>query len=75
MATGEYNAITDVPGVLVGQYERTEDGWLCGATVVLPPEGTVGAVDQRAGLGDTRDGPTAAGEPGEHGGRRVSGGW
>lgn len=55
MATGEYNAITDVPGVLVGQYERTEDGWLCGATVVLPPEGTVGAVDQRGGAPGTRE--------------------
>ncbi|WP_125610301.1 P1 family peptidase [Specibacter cremeus] len=41
--------ITDVPGVRVGQVQRTGDGWLTGVTVVLPPPGTVGAVDVRGG--------------------------
>lgn len=41
--------ITDVPGIRVGQVQRTGDGWLTGVTVVLPPPGTVGAVDVRGG--------------------------
>jgi putative pantetheine hydrolase len=47
--TNHYGAITDVPGVAVGSAERTGDGWLTGVTVVLPPPGTVGAVDVRGG--------------------------
>ena len=42
-------AITDVPGVRVGQVQRVGDGWLTGVTVVLPPPGTVGGVDVRGG--------------------------
>jgi L-aminopeptidase/D-esterase-like protein len=38
-----------VPGVLVGQAQRTGDGWLSGVTVVVPPPGTVGGVDVRGG--------------------------
>lgn len=44
-----YGSITDVPGVAVGQARRAGDGWLTGVTVVLPPAGSVGAVDVRGG--------------------------
>lgn len=42
-APGQYDAITDVPGVKVGQYTRTE-GTMRGVTVVIPGErgGTCG---------------------------------
>jgi len=43
------SSITDVPGIRVGQVERIGEGWLTGVTVVLPPPGTVGAVDVRGG--------------------------
>jgi putative pantetheine hydrolase len=50
------NAITDVPGVRVGQAERVGDGWLTGTTVVLPPsEGAVCGVDVRGGGPGTRE--------------------
>ncbi|WP_243738145.1 P1 family peptidase [Cellulomonas shaoxiangyii] len=42
-------ALTDVPGLRVGHVQRTDDGWLTGVTVVLPPPGTVGGVDVRGG--------------------------
>ncbi|WP_462418361.1 P1 family peptidase [Kytococcus sp. Marseille-QA3725] len=42
-------SITDVPGLRVGHAQRTDDGWRTGTTVVLPPAGTVGAVDVRGG--------------------------
>ncbi len=45
-ATG---AITDVAGIRVGHVQKTDDGWLSGVTVVLPPPGTVGSVDVRGG--------------------------
>ncbi len=41
--------ITEVAGMLVGHAERRTDGWLTGVTVVIPPSGTVGAVDVRGG--------------------------
>lgn len=41
--------ITRVAGVRVGHVSRTEDGWATGVTVVVPPPGTVGAVDVRGG--------------------------
>jgi len=47
--------ITDVAGVQVGHHERVGDGWATGTTVVLVPEGTVGAVDQRGGAPGTRE--------------------
>ncbi|TJY71530.1 P1 family peptidase [Arthrobacter sp. CAU 1506] len=43
------SSITDVPGIRVGQVQKTGAGWLTGVTVVLPPPGTVGAVDVRGG--------------------------
>ncbi|NIJ10926.1 L-aminopeptidase/D-esterase-like protein [Saccharomonospora amisosensis] len=49
------NAITDVPGVLVGHHERLETGWATGTTVVLVPDAAVGAVDQRGGAPGTRE--------------------
>jgi L-aminopeptidase/D-esterase-like protein len=47
--------ITDVPGVLVGQFQRIEPGWATGTTVVLVPGGATGAVDQRGGAPGTRE--------------------
>jgi L-aminopeptidase/D-esterase-like protein len=42
-------AITDVPGIRVGNAQRLDGGWLSGVTVVLPPPGTIGSVDVRGG--------------------------
>ncbi|MBB3052071.1 L-aminopeptidase/D-esterase-like protein [Prauserella isguenensis] len=52
---GELNAITDVPGVLVGHHQRLGRGWATGATAVLVPGQAVGAVDQRGGAPGTRE--------------------
>ncbi len=49
MTRSEWGQITDVPGVLVGHAQRIGAGWLSGVTVVLPPPGSVGAVDVRGG--------------------------
>jgi L-aminopeptidase/D-esterase-like protein len=46
---GVMGAITDVPGIRVGQTQKSDDGWLTGVTVVLPPPGTVGSVDVQGG--------------------------
>jgi L-aminopeptidase/D-esterase-like protein len=48
-ATGAQGKITDVPGLRVGQEQKTDGGWLSGVTVVLPPPGTAGSVDVRGG--------------------------
>lgn len=53
--TGPLNAITDVPGVLVGHHQRLEPGWATGTTVVLVPAGAVGGVDGRGGAPGTRE--------------------
>ncbi|MBP2476734.1 L-aminopeptidase/D-esterase-like protein [Crossiella equi] len=55
MRPGPHNALTDVPGLLVGQYERLGGGWATGTSVVLAPEGAVGAVDVRGGGPGTRE--------------------
>ena len=47
--------ITDVDGVLVGHYQRTDHGWATGTTVVLFPDGTTGGVDGRGGAPGTRE--------------------
>lgn len=44
-----HGAITDVPGIRVGQAQRRTDGWLSGVSVVLPPPRTIGSVDVRGG--------------------------
>src|SRR5512135_617354 len=44
-----WGSLTDVPGIAVGHAERVGDGWLSGVTVVVPPPGTIGAVDVRGG--------------------------
>ncbi len=41
--------ITEIEGVRVGHAQRAGSGWLTGVTVVVPPPGTVGAVDVRGG--------------------------
>lgn len=55
MKPGFHNAITDVPGVLVGHHQRIGDGWATGTTVVLVPDGAVGGVDGRGGAPGTRE--------------------
>jgi len=47
------NAITDVPGIKVGQAQDAEA--LTGCTVVLCEDGAVGGVDQRGGAPGTRE--------------------
>jgi L-aminopeptidase/D-esterase-like protein len=55
VTAGRRNALTDVAGIRVGQYQRRGRGWLTGTTVVLPPPGTVGGVDVRGGGPGTRE--------------------
>jgi putative pantetheine hydrolase len=52
---GPQNAITDVPGVLVGQVENTEAPYLTGTTVVYLPGTAVAGVDVRGGAPGTRE--------------------
>jgi L-aminopeptidase/D-esterase-like protein len=52
---GPHNAITDVPGVLVGQVERTDAPYLTGTTVVHLPGTAVAGVDVRGGAPGTRE--------------------
>lgn len=47
------NAITDVPGILVGHAQ--DETALTGCTVILCEEGAVGGVDQRGGAPGTRE--------------------
>lgn len=47
------NAITDVPGILVGHADNPEA--VTGCTVILCPSGAVGGVDQRGGAPGTRE--------------------
>ena len=48
-----YNAITDIPGILVGHAQNDEA--LTGCTVILCEKGAVGGVDQRGGAPGTRE--------------------
>ena len=55
-APGPKNAITDVPGVEVGQYTATTGtGGMTGTTVVVTRAGATGAVSQRGGAPGTRE--------------------
>ncbi|MGB8859773.1 MAG: P1 family peptidase, partial [Ilumatobacteraceae bacterium] len=47
--------VTDVPGVRVGQVQRTGRGWRSGTTVILLPDDTVAGVDVRGGGPGTRE--------------------
>ncbi len=49
--TGKLNAITDVPGIEVGNFEQRHTG----TTVVLAPKGAVGGVDVRGSAPGTRE--------------------
>jgi L-aminopeptidase/D-esterase-like protein len=55
MQPGPHNAITDVPGVLVGQVERVDPPYLTGTTVVHLPNAAVTGVDVRGGAPGTRE--------------------
>ena len=55
MQPGPQNAITDVPGVLVGQVERVDAPYLTGTTVVHLPATAVAGVDVRGGAPGTRE--------------------
>jgi L-aminopeptidase/D-esterase-like protein len=48
-----HNAITDIPGILVGHAQNDEA--LTGCTVILVEKGAVGGVDQRGGAPGTRE--------------------
>ena len=52
-APGKHNGLTDVDGLLVGHH--TDSTAVSGVTVVLCPEGAVGAVDVRGGAPGTRE--------------------
>src|ERR1700758_4691819 len=54
---GTLNAITDVPGIKVGNYTASAgaSGGSTGTTVVIAPTGTVGGVTQRGGAPGTRE--------------------
>ena len=51
LGTGKYNAITDVPGIEVGHYDRNHTG----TTVVLARKGAVGGVDVRGSAPGSRE--------------------
>lgn len=52
---GARNALTDVPGLLVGNHQRLDEQWASGTTVVLTPEGATTTVDVRGGGPGTRE--------------------
>jgi len=52
---GRYNAITDVPGIHVGQVQSTRAPYLTGTTVVYTPRMSVTGVDQRGGAPATKE--------------------
>src|SRR5437667_10474378 len=69
---GPLNAITDVPGIEVGQYTSTDatSGGGTGTTVVVSRAGAVGGVSQRGGAPGTREtDPPAPRKPGREGQR------
>lgn len=52
---GELNAITDVPGIHVGQVQSDTAPFLTGTTVIYTPEMAVASVDQRGGAPATKE--------------------
>jgi hypothetical protein len=55
-APGPLNAITDVPGIEVGQYtESVATGGMTGTTVIVTRGGATGGVSQRGGAPGTRE--------------------
>lgn len=52
---GSHNAITDVPGVHVGQVQSDTAPFLTGTSVVYFPEMSVASVDQRGGAPATKE--------------------
>lgn len=52
---GEHNAITDVPGVHVGQVQLDTAPFLTGTSVIYTPEMSVAGVDQRGGAPATKE--------------------
>lgn len=50
-----HNAITDVPGIRVGQVQRTDEPYLTGTTVIHAPGTAVAGVDVRGGAPGTRE--------------------
>lgn len=53
--SGPTNSLTDVPGVEVGHFQRSDAGYLSGTTSVLFPQGATAAVDVRGGGPGTRE--------------------
>jgi L-aminopeptidase/D-esterase-like protein len=54
-SAGPRNALSDVDGLLLGHFDRRDDGHLTGTTVVIAPEGMVAGVDVRGGAPGTRE--------------------
>jgi L-aminopeptidase/D-esterase-like protein len=52
---GALNAITDVPGIQVGQVQSTTAPYLTGTSVVYTPTMSVASVDQRGGAPATKE--------------------
>ncbi|GAB3329662.1 P1 family peptidase [Micromonospora halotolerans] len=52
---GRYNAISDVPGIQVGQVQSTRAPYLTGSTVVYTPRMSVTGVDQEGGAPATKE--------------------
>lgn len=53
---GAHNGLGDVPGLRIGHFERREQGYLTGTTVILGPGGGMTAgVDVRGGAPGTRE--------------------
>ncbi|MFG1946753.1 P1 family peptidase [Nonomuraea sp. NPDC048826] len=52
---GRNNAITDVPGVKVGQVQSAKAPYLTGTTVIYTPQMSVTGVDQRGGAPATKE--------------------
>ncbi len=52
---GPSNTITDVPGIKVGHYSRTGEGYLTGTTVVLTETGATASVNVQGGGPGTKE--------------------